>query len=140
MALTLLFTLGETLYGLEIDAVEEIVEAPTLHYVPRATGVLRGAVNFHGQIRAAIDLPALLDAGGTGRDHRQLVLTTAYRGLVLQVGEIRRIVDLDLETLLPPPDGAPGRAVRGVAGFGDETVHLLDTGEIFARLENLYAE
>ena len=50
MILTLLFTLGEEVYGLEVDAIQEIVEDPSLHFVPRAEGILTGAINFHNQI------------------------------------------------------------------------------------------
>ncbi len=64
MILTLIFTLGEVVYGLEIDAIQEIIEDPVLHHVPRAEGVLKGAINFHGQILALVDLPELLGFAG----------------------------------------------------------------------------
>lgn len=140
MTLVLIFTLGEDVYGLEIDAIQEIVEDPHLHPVPRATGVLWGAVNFHGQILALIDLPDLLGFAGGPRDHRRVVLTPACKSLVLTVGSIRRIVALDLSSVQPPPENWAKRAIRGVAALDDIAVNLLDTDVILKQLENLYAE
>ena len=103
MALTLIFTLGTETYGLEIDAIQEIIDDPSLHYVPRAEGVLAGAINFHGQVLAVIDLPNLLGFSEEDRDHRQVVLTPEFKSLVLTVNSIQRIVKLDLTALQPPP-------------------------------------
>ena len=140
MALTLIFTLGDELYGLEIDAIQEIIEEPALHYVPRAEGVLTGAINFHGQVLAVIDLPTLLGFSATERDHRQVALTPEFKSLVLTVSNIQRIVKVDLTTLQPPPENSQGRAIRGVAEFDEMMVNLLDTDEIINQLENRYSE
>lgn len=139
MVLTLIFTLGEEIYGLEISAVQEILEDPPLHYVPRATGALGGAVNFHGQILAVIDLPALLGLAGTRRDPRRVVLTGECKSLVLTVSSLLRIVSLDLSTLQPPPAQSACKAVRGVATLEEQPVNLLDTDAIIKQLQMLYA-
>ena len=91
MVLTLIFTLGDELYGLEIDAIQEIIEDPTVHFVPRAEGVLNGAINFHGQILAVIDLPELLGFETETRDHRRVVLTPDFKSLALEVCSIEQI-------------------------------------------------
>ncbi len=140
MTLTLIFTLAEEVYGLEIDAIQELVEDPSLHYVPRAEGVLTGAINFHGQVLAVIDLPALLDFAGEGRDHRHVVLTPEFKSLALIVSGIEKIVELDLSVLQPPPENIENKAIRGVVELDETMVNLLDTDEVFNRLENIYAE
>lgn len=136
MTQALIFTLGEEVYGLEIDAIQEIVEDPTLHYVPRAGGVLTGAVNFHGQILAVIDLPTLLGFTGEERDHRRIVLTPEFRSLVLTVSCIQKIAKLDLMTLQPPPDGCEDNAIRGVADLDERMVNLLDSDAVIKQLSN----
>jgi purine-binding chemotaxis protein CheW len=140
MTLTLIFTLAEEVYGLEIDAIQELVEDPSLHYVPRAEGVLTGAINFHGQVLAVIDLPALLDFAGEGRDHRHVVLTPEFKSLALIVSGIEKIVELDLSVLQPPPETIENKAIRGVVELDETMVNLLDTDEVFNRLENIYAK
>ena len=140
MALTLIFTLGTETYGLEIAAIQEIIEDPSLHYVPRAGGVLTGAINFHGQILAVIDLPNLLGFSEEERDHRQVVLTPEFKSLVLTVSSIQRIVKLDLTVLQPLPDRTKLSAVRGVADLDETMINLLDTEEVINKLENNYDE
>lgn len=140
MALTLIFTLGEEVYGLEIDAIQEIIENPSLHYVPRAEGVLTGAINFHGQVLAAIDLPKLLGFAGEERDHRRVVLTPEFKSLALTVSSIQRIARLDLSTLQPPPANAKASAIRGVADLDEVMINLLDTDEVINQLENRHGE
>lgn len=140
MELTLVFTLDEEVYGLEIEAIQEIVEAPSLHYVPRAEGVLTGAINFHGQILAVIDLPTLLGFAGEKRDHRHVVLTPAFKSLVLTVSGIERIVKLELSMLQPTPANAENKAIRGVVYLDEIMVNLLDTDEVLNKLQNIYGE
>lgn len=138
MELTLIFTLGDEVYGLEIDAIQEIVEEPAQHYVPRAGDVLTGAINFHGQILAVIDLPTLLGFTGADRDHRQVVLTPEFKSLALTVSSIQRIVKLDLTALQSPPENTQSSAIRGVTDFDDMVVNLLDTDEVINQLESRY--
>jgi purine-binding chemotaxis protein CheW len=140
MALTLIFRLAEEVYGLEIDAIQELVEDPSLHYVPRAEGVLTGAINFHGQVLAVIDLPALLGFVGEGLDHRHVVLTPEFKSLALTVSGIERIVELDLSQLQPTPEDIETKAIRGVVALDEKMVNLLDIDEVFNRLENIYTE
>lgn len=140
MALTLLFTLGDETYGLEIDAIQEIVEDQVLHYVPRARGVLTGAVNFHGRILPVIDLPLLLGFADRQRSSRRLVLSTAHHALVLTVNGVERIVELDIPSLQPPSAAAEGRAVRGLVEYDGQTVKLLDTVAICAQLDYLHPD
>jgi len=138
--LTLIFSLGDELYGLEIDAVQEIIENPIVHHVPRAEGVVRGAINFHGQILAAIDLPALLGFSAAPLDHRRVVLTAEFKSLVLSVSGIQRIVELDLAALQLPPASAQKRAIRGVVTLDETAINLLDCEEVINQLEKLYAQ
>jgi purine-binding chemotaxis protein CheW len=140
MTLTLIFTLGDELYGLEIDAVQEIIENPVVHYVPRASGVVEGAINFHGQILAAIDLPALLGFASEQRDHRRVVLTADFKSLALSVNGIQRIVELDLTALEPPPASSQQKAIRGVAQLDGTEINLLDKDGVINQLENLHIQ
>jgi purine-binding chemotaxis protein CheW len=134
MSLTLIFTLGEEAYGLEISAIQEIIEEPSLYYVPRAGGVLTGAINFHGQILAVIDLPTLLGFAGEERDHRKVVLTPEFKSLALTVSYIQKIVKLDLTALQPPPENSEHCAIRGVTDLDEMMVKLLDTNAVINQL------
>lgn len=141
MSLTLIFTLGDDLYGLEIEAIQELIEDPVLHRVPGAEGVLVGALNFRGQILGVVDLPALLGYTGHQRDNRLVVLTREHRALALSVSTIERIVKLDPETIAQQqPADRSDQAVRGRVELDDRIIRLLDTEDVFKQLEILFAE
>lgn len=139
MDLTLIFTLGEERYGLEIDAIQEVIEDPALYHVPLAEGALNGAINFHGQILAVIDLPDLLGFSGEQRDHRHIVLTPEFKSMVFSVSGVERIVRLDLSSLQPAPAASGGSAIRGVVYLDEKMVNLLDIDKVINQLENRYA-
>lgn len=140
MELTLIFTLGGEVYGLEIEAIQEIIENPVLHHVPLAEGVITGAINFHGQVLAVIDLPGLLGFVPEEHDHRCVVLTPEFNSMVLLVSGVARIARLDLSSLQPAPAGLGEAAIRGLAYLEDIPVKLLDTDKVINQLENRYAE
>lgn len=140
MTLTLIFNLGAEVYGLEIDAIQEVIEEPFVHHVPLAHGVLEGAINFHGQILGVVDLPQLLGFAAGQRDHRRVVLTPDFKSLVLTVSGIERIAKLDLSALQPSPTGDEIRAIRGVAYLDEAVVNMLDTESVINQLQHRYAE
>jgi purine-binding chemotaxis protein CheW len=140
MELTLIFTLGEEIYGLEIDVIQEIIENPAVHHVPLAEGVLNGAINFHGQVLAVIDLPKLLGFTAGERDHRYVVLTPEFKSMVLSVSGVARIARLDLSSLQPAPAEVGDSAIRGVVYLEDKMVNLLDIDKVINQLENRYTE
>lgn len=139
MSLSLIFRLGEEVYGLEIDLIQEIIEHPEQHFVPKAKGVLRGAINFHGQVLAVVDLPELLGFKEDARDHRYVVLTAEGRSLVLTVSAIERIVKLDL-VALQSPSADVGGAIRGVADLDGVMVNMLDIDEVIKKIATIYGE
>lgn len=138
MALVLLFNLSDETYGLEIEAVQEVVENPQRHYVPHAAGCLNSAINFHGQILPVINLPQLLAFPDESLDHRLMVLTREFHSLALEVSRVQRIVKLDLTLQQPPPVGAVHNAVRGVIPHEEQLINLLDGDEVVRQLEQIY--
>ena len=56
----LLFHLDRELFGLQIAHIQEIVESPVLHYIPRAPRHFIGAINFHGNVVPVVDLAELV--------------------------------------------------------------------------------
>lgn len=139
MALTLLFNLDRDCYGLETDCIQQIIDAPVLYQVPQAKQFLRGAINLRGKILASIDLPALLGFSPNRKDHRQLVLTSKYKSLVLSVTDIHRIVKISREETHPPPGDSEIKAVRGVFNHNGISIYLLDIEEVLRKLEHLFA-
>jgi len=138
MALTLIFQLGDETYGLEIEAIQEVIDDLPVHFVPHHDPVLIGAINFHGRILPVIDLPHLLGFEALERDQRLLVLTADYQALAMTVTRIERIVDLAPAATEAASPGEARRAVRSVADLDGRMINLLDTRAVLEQLETIY--
>lgn len=139
MPLLLLIKVGCTQYGVEIEAVQEVADAPHLYAVPSGYGPLLGAINAHGRVLAVIDLPALLGVAAAPLDPRLVLLESGGHDLALAVTSVGRIVPFASDCLLPPPvDGETG-AIAGVVEIETLHVNLLDVDAVIERLETIYA-
>lgn len=139
MVLTLIFKMAGLDYGLEIDAVQEIIESPAIYPIPLGRNLLQGVLNIHGEVVPLIDLPALLDIPETNRDARVIALTPEFRSLALQVGQIDQILPLILETgseaLLATADPYVRRVI---AREGKDPISLLAMDAVYERLERIF--
>jgi len=138
MEQVLVFHLGEETFGLEVGFIQEVVESPLLHYIPRASPHILGAINFHGNILPVLDLAACQGFASGTRDHRVIVLPPEVCSLALAVASIRRIIPLDAEALLPFPREQQGQLyIRAVLNYQGTMVNLLDTTRLLASLETV---
>jgi purine-binding chemotaxis protein CheW len=132
----LVFRLGEELYGLEVEKIQEVVESPILHYIPRASKHLLGAVNFHGNILPVLDLAAFLGFFHEQRDRRIIILATGLCSLALAVTAVGRIVTCDADALLPlQQEQQPGCHIRAVLSREEEMINMLDAARLLTSLE-----
>jgi len=137
----LLFRLGDELYALEVAQVQEVVESPRYHYIPRAPALFAGAINFHGSVVPVLDLAPFLGCAGSGRDGRVIVLPAEVCALGLAVTAVQRIVPLDGETLLPlAKEGRAEGCCRAVFDSPWGEVNLLDVDRLLAGLEKSVKE
>ncbi len=128
MDLLLTFRLAEGCYALPLEQVQEVVEAPRLHFLPRAPTGFLGAINFHGSIVPVLDLVAHLGLTGDRRDPRLVVLTPERCAVALAVTTVLQVV----------PAAADEAAGEGRApGEAGEGIELLDVEWLRESLERL---
>lgn len=136
MELMLAFSLGNEQYGLEVRHLQEIVERPMVHYVPRAPALLQGAINFHGSIVPVLDLAELLGFPRQETAPRLLVLTPEWCSLALAVHGLRRIVPMKPEHLLPlPAERRDEGYIHAAYALSGEIINLLDPARLLAGLQ-----
>ncbi len=134
----LVFRLGAEYYGLEIAHIQEVIELPPLHYIPRAAEHFLGAVNVHGSILPVLDLAVFLGFDSRQRDHRIIVLTPQVCRMALAVTALEPIVPLNRDSLLPAQqEPKQGSCIRAVLNLEAEMINLLDTEGLLARLETV---
>lgn len=136
MELMLVFGLGAELYGLEVTQIQEIVERPAIHYIPRAPARLLGAVNFHGNIIPVLDLATFLGFPPGEFSPRIVVLPSQLCSLALAVHSTHRIVPMDADAMMPmDQERQQTSCIRAAMNCKGEIINILDVPSLLARLE-----
>ncbi len=104
------FTLDGHLYGVDVDAVQEVLRGQTRTRIPLSPVTLAGLINLRGQVLSAIDLRALLDLPDRDDDSEPMLVVIRVAGepVALMVDTIGSVVDVDADQFEPPPDTLVG--------------------------------
>jgi len=136
MELVLIFRLADEWFGLEVDDIQEIVEAPELNYVPRAPGAIIGAINFHGNIVPVLDLGKYLGLADSAYGERAVVLPIGQKALALGVSAVHRIVPLDPDMMLPCQQEEQKKLhIRMLYNHDGKMINMLDIPSLLSSLE-----
>jgi purine-binding chemotaxis protein CheW len=99
------FEVADQLFGVEVDAVQEVLSYNEYTPVPLAPPAVGGLFNLRGQVIAAVDLRVQLGLDRQGLDGP--VMNVILRGdgepVSLLVDRIGEVVDLEDDTFEPPP-------------------------------------
>ena len=126
---TLLFRVGSTVYGCDIDDIREIVPFRRATRLPGAASYVQGLINLRGTIVTVLDLGARLDASHTPVTDGSIMLVampgnSRLVGVAVQeVMDVRIVGDSSDDVIA---DSAGNDAVRGLAHVDGGTVILLD--------------
>lgn len=122
------FYLNNTLFGIEISKVQEIISSQKLTSVPLVSEDIAGLINLRGQILVAIDLRKRLALKSTSQKDlsTNIVLKTSDEFVSLLVEEVRDIV----ETEQIPLESAPRNIKKNLLHFL-EGVYLLKDKMLF---------
>ncbi len=138
MVQLLIFRLGDETYGLEIGAIQEILETPTVHFLPRAPWYLQGVVNFHGNVVPVLDLVSYLGFNDEERAPRKIVLYPQRCRLALSVSSIQRIIKAEEERFLAVQNESEQEAyVRAVLPHEGTMVNVLDINRLLSGLAQI---
>ncbi len=112
------FFLQEQCFGVPVEQVQEVIRFQQMTRVPLGPQVVRGLINLRGQIVMAIDLRRRFDM--EERPETQLPMNVVVRtedGVVsFLVDEIGDVIEVEKETLEPPPETLCGPARAMVVG------------------------
>jgi purine-binding chemotaxis protein CheW len=112
------FEVADQLFGVEVEAVQEVLSFHEYTSVPLAPSAVGGLFNLRGQVIAAVDLRVQL-----GLDRHVIdgpVMNVILRGddepVSLLVDRIGEVIDLDESAFEPPPDTLSGATRDLVVG------------------------
>lgn len=130
----LVLRLGDELYGLEVNHIQEILESPRLHYIPCAGPHYLGAINFHGIILPVIDLAGHLGLDQDATDPRIIVLPPQLCCVALAVHAIAGIIPLNQQGLIShkPQTQQPLDCIRAILQNSTDLINLFDMDRLLA--------
>jgi len=107
------FRCGPETFLIDIMAVRQIVMAGKSTLVPTAPSFIEGVIVFRNEVIPVVDVHArLYPKRENAADQPLVLLTHTSAGMIgLKVDEVRRIVTLSSDELLPAP--AMARGIRG---------------------------
>lgn len=126
---TLLFRVGSSVYGCDIDDIREIVPYRRATRLPGAPSYVTGLINLRGTIVTVLDLGARLD-GTRERVTEGSIMLVALAGSSRLVGvAVEEVMDVRVVGSARDDviaDSAGNDTVRGLAHVDGGTVILLD--------------
>lgn len=135
MEQALVFLLGNERYALDVVHIQEVLESPRRHYIPRAPAAYLGAINFHGSILPVLDMVTCLGYSGKQRDGRIIVLPGTLCPIALAVTGILGIVSPATGDVSSLQEEDQPDCVKGVVIHDGEPLKLLDVVRLRESLE-----
>lgn len=124
------FRVGPETFVLDIMAVRQIIPYAGSTSVPTAPAFVEGIIVLRNEVIPIIDLRDRLYPRLGGAEQPLVLITHTSAGVIgLKVDEVRRIVNVTADKLLPPPPlvrGIRGELLIAVVPSGDENFLLID--------------
>ena len=125
------FSVGRYRFGIEVEAVQEVIRYQPMTRVPLAPPSVGGLINLRGQVVTAIELRERLGrpARPEGTDAVVIVVRLDGEAVSLLVDSIADVVDVDAADFEAPPDTLEGQArdlIRGAYKLDGQLLLALD--------------
>ena len=142
--LYLTFSLAEEVYGLEILAVQEIIQLVPTTAIPKTPSYVRGVVNLRGKVIPVVDLRAKFGMDPVEDTGQTCIIVVQVAGagrsttMGVVVDRVAEVIEVSASQIEPPPSF--GSAVDtdfllGMGKVGDTVVMLLDIRRVLAAEE-----
>lgn len=134
---TVVFTLDQELYGIDIFRVNEIIRMRDITPIPNSRAHLRGLINLRGKTIPVIDLKARLHLAQTVETDKSriIVIENENGAFGVIVDGVREVLTIPSSQIDPNPSIAANETesfVLGIAKSGDSLITLLDLEETIA--------
>jgi purine-binding chemotaxis protein CheW len=139
------FRVGPETFVLDIMILRQIIAYGGSTPVPKAPDFIEGIIVLRDEVVPLIDLRGRFFPGTSSEEEYPLVLITeSPAGLIgLKVDEVRRIITIGLDEILPAPKivrGMHGDFFLGVVRLEDEVYMLVDIDSLLTTEEQNYLQ
>src|SRR5690606_7653427 len=128
---------GRQLFAINVFKVQEVLQLPKLTLMPHRHPYVCGVVNLRGQTLPVIDLSQAIGMRPLTPNENSTIIVTEYNRSVqaFLVGSVDRIVNLNWESILPPPGGS-GRQhyLTAITRVDDNLVEVIDVEKVLAEI------
>jgi purine-binding chemotaxis protein CheW len=127
-----LFRLGDRLYGIDLEAVREILPVRRATRLPGSPAYVAGLINVRGTIVTVIDLGARLDGNSSLAADGSVMLVEHRQKIVgIAVAEVKDVMMLPAESIEHATEGDGADAsIVGLGRMDDKVVIILDIHSI----------
>lgn len=134
----LLFKLdGQQMYGINVFKVREVLPCPALTSLPRSSSVVRGIAHIRGGTISVMDLGLAIGKRALSDIPNSFIIITEYNSATqgFLVRSVERIVNMNWESIHPPPKGA-GRDnyLTAVTEVDGKLVEIIDVEKVLAEI------
>ncbi|GEN46322.1 chemotaxis protein CheW [Alkalibacillus haloalkaliphilus] len=131
----IIFQLNHERFAINIQQVRSIEKMPELTTMPQMPQAMKGIFELRGAITPVIDLKEKLEMGLAEQteETRLLVLTIDGKQLGVIVDKATEVVDLNEETIEPPPEmvaNVEREYITGVANQEGQLIVILDLDRV----------
>jgi len=128
------FYINDTLFGIEVLTVQEVLRYQEMTEVPLAAPEIKGLINLRGQIITAIDLRTRMQLPPREADQKPInvVVRTNDEVISFLVDSIGDVLEVDEETFEEAPstvDDSTRELVTGVYKLDGKLLMILDTAK-----------
>ena len=129
------FRVGEETFVVDIMAVRQIINYSGTTTVPAAPSFIEGIVVLRNEVIPIVDLGERFGVDSSKRaEHPMVLITDTGDGAIgLKVDEVRRIVNVASDALLPSPEivrGIRGDLLIAIVPQGEEVYLLIDIDSV----------
>jgi two-component system chemotaxis response regulator CheV len=128
---------GMQMFAINVFKVQEVVQLPKLNQMPHRHPSVAGVTHFRGRTIPVIDLSESIGMKPIDRTQPSNLIVTEYNNTVqgFMVGEVDRIINMNWNEILPPPDGT-GREhyLTAITRVNDRIVEIIDVEKVLAEI------
>lgn len=124
---------GSQRYGINVFKVREVLQCPRLTMLPNLNPIVKGIAHIRGQTISVIDMSLAIGGNPVDDPSKCFIIISEYNRSVqgFLVQSVERIINMNWESILPPPKGA-GKInyLTAVTEVDKELVEILDVERI----------
>lgn len=133
----IIFRSGNEEFGVDINAVREIIKVGLVTPIPNSPKYIKGIINVRGEIVTIIDIKSRFNLDGEESAPKHIVVTKQEEGLFgLMVDEVSEVLRIQNNEIKAPPSimtNIHKKYVTGVLTHQNRLIILLDLNKVLSQ-------